>query len=220
MQREKRMEFYIFGYGRVGQTLVQGIRRHFPRDPIIVIDHEGEQLADLSLENGRVWIADAVAALQSVLENIREDCWIIPALPRHLLYEFLCQDLARDHEVARIPVPEMNLELPFMFRDDKGTLYLSYADFTCPPDCSEPEKTCTVTGLPRPEPLYQLLERIEVKPFVSCVVRSVQLAPGLGGYRATSVQELNNRLRARGKGDFLISTSCSCHAVMNGLQLK
>ncbi len=214
------MKFYVFGHGRVGQTLVQGIRRHFPRDPIIVIDQEEEQLAKLSPENGQVWIADAVAALQSVLEDFQEDSWIIPALPRHLLYEFLCQDLARDHVVARIPVPEISLELPFTFRDDKGTLYLSYADFACPPDCSEPEKTCTVTGLPRPEPLYRLLERIEVKHFVSNVVRSVQLAPGLGGYRATMVQELNNRLRARGKGRFLISTSCSCHAVMNGLMLQ
>ncbi len=214
------MAYYIFGYGQVGKNLAARIQDRSPAERIVLVDHDPQRLAEADPGLAGTWQVDAVQALMELAEKPGGNPWIIPALPRHLLFEYLYATLAGRYRVEQVPVPAIDLELPFQYRDNSGALYLSYADFHCPGDCSEPEEFCTVTGLSRGKTLYALLDDLKIEPFVTCIVRSVQLAPGLGGFRLEAAVALKNLLIEAGRGSFLIGTSCSCHAVLNGLSIQ
>ena len=53
----------------------------------------------------------------------------------------------------------------------------------------------------------------------TAVLRSHQLAPGVGGYRAAELLGLRDRLAAQG-GDWLLATACRCHGVAGSLGLQ
>jgi len=214
-----QMIFYLIGYGTLGKNLVKILHQYYPQGQIIIVDHNRGQLANAPPFIFQAWEQDAIEALNYIVGLAHSDSWVIPALPKHLLFDFILTNIQGQLEAEQAPVPELGLGLPFEFKTDTGTLYLSYADFTCPPDCSEPEEYCTVTGLPREKPLYQLLESIDAEPFISYVLRSTQLAPGLGGFKPEDALAFKNQLEDAGPGKFLVSTSCSCHAVMDGLYI-
>ena len=110
--------------------------------------------------------------------------WIVPALPRHLVYEWLAARLREQGVFKPCAVPEKVIpQLPNTFKGPEGQVYMSNADFICPENCNEPKHKCPVTGKPRPYRLYDHLARIESGSYRSLVVRSFQLAPGVGGYR-------------------------------------
>jgi hypothetical protein len=52
--------------------------------------------------------------------------------------------------------------------------------------------------------------------YASLVVRSRQLAPGVGGYRPEDLFSMYERVQ-KGASPFLISTACRCHGVVSGL---
>jgi hypothetical protein len=99
-----------------------------------------------------------------------------------------------------------------------GDLYTSLASFLCPEDCPEPAQFCTITKQRRAEPLYRTLEDLR-GPFESRVIRSQQLAPGVGGYRPAALLTLleNIKKRTGPRRTILISTSCRCHGVTSAL---
>ena len=103
-------------------------------------------------------------------------------------------------------------------RGKQGEHYLSLADFLCPDDCPEPARECTVTGRPRGEPMYRRLGRIQSPGWRVGVLRSYQLAPGVGGRKSREMLELKGRLESRG-GRWLLGAACRCHGVVHGLEL-
>ena len=96
---------------------------------------------------------------------------------------------------------------------------MSYANFICPEDCPEPPDLCTVSGKPRETDLYHVLEKVEVADFRSVVIRSHQLAPGVGGYPAQALVNARSEI-GLSEGRFLVSTACCCHAAVHALQVK
>ncbi|MCF8062162.1 MAG: hypothetical protein K9M82_06575 [Deltaproteobacteria bacterium] len=114
----------------------------------------------------------------------------------------------------------MRQALPHTWIAGDGSLLVSYADFLCPEDCAEPEDGCTVTGEIR-QPLYERLAALEVPGYEVQVIRSRQLAPGLGGYSAGDLRALQARVYdAPGRGRWLIGTACRCHGTITGLEVK
>jgi hypothetical protein len=99
-----------------------------------------------------------------------------------------------------------------------GDLYTSLADFICSEDCPEPAQYCTITKKRRPKPLYQILEDIE-GAFESKVIRSLQLAPGVGGFKPEALLDLleNIKKRMEPHRSMLISTASRCHGVTSAL---
>jgi hypothetical protein len=65
--------------------------------------------------------------------------------------------------------------------------------------------------------MFELLERLQFPLVQSLVIRSYQLAAGVGGYRSEQLFSLL-RQAAAAKGDMLISTACRCHGVITGLE--
>ncbi|MBN2126224.1 MAG: hypothetical protein JW821_18130 [Deltaproteobacteria bacterium] len=110
--------------------------------------------------------------------------------------------------------------LPHTWKGGEGSLLVSYADFLCPDDCPEPADFCTVTGLKRDVPLYRRLENLEVPEYHIHVVRSRQLAPGLGGYRVEDLARLLARVKDGGKRKWLVGTACRCHGTLSAMEIR
>ncbi len=211
--------FWIIGFGKVGQRALRRLRKRLPDADITIVEprYPGppEELGAVHWHTG-----DGVAFL---LENplIDEDGaspWIVPALPRHLAYEWLAARL-REHGVFKpCAVPEKVIpRLPNTFKGPEGQVYMSNADFICPENCNEPKHKCPVTGKPRPYRLYDHLARIESEGYRSLVVRSFQLAPGVGGYRGEQLTAILSAVQNL-PGKYLVSTASKCHGVMHAFE--
>ncbi len=104
-------------------------------------------------------------------------------------------------------------------RGKNGELYLSNADFICPTNCTEPDRICSYTGKARPCILFQKLRALRYHDFRSIVIRSRQLAPGVGGYTPHDLfSALDTILSA--DGPVLMSTACKCHGVMHAFTIE
>lgn len=211
---------WIIGAGRFGGAAAEKLSgKHPDRLKIVLVDPLEEHLAECSGPGRELVQAGGVEFLH---ERLSETCfpdWIIPALPVHLAAEW-CLKRLEAKGLARTTVPDpVPPRLPNPIFGNNGDLYISFARFRCPPDCPEPPDICTVTGKPRPEPLYARLQSISCPPFVSLTIRSVQLAPGCGGYRPEALIDLMEQAGAAPQGA-LISTACACHGVMTAVQFS
>jgi hypothetical protein len=208
--------YWILGAGRFGRLAVERLlaRREPPR--LLVVDQNPEKLhllADRPVERVN---EDALHFLRANFEE-RPD-WIVPAVPVHVAFAWLVAELAGVGRVATLPPPHaVEARIPNPWRDGKGGLYTSMATFLCPDNCSEPRDRCTVTGLRRSDELFTLIARIRVPGYVPLVVRSHQLAAGVGGYRPSALQRLLRGAQAA-KGSILVATACRCHGVIHALK--
>jgi hypothetical protein len=117
-------------------------------------------------------------------------------------------------------VPENLIpQLPNTFKGPEGQVYMSNADFICPENCNEPEKKCPVTGKSRPCRLYSRLARIKCEGYRSLVLRSLQLAPGVGGYRGKQLSAILSAVQNQ-PGKYLVSTASKCHGVMHAFETQ
>lgn len=146
---------------------------------------------------------------------------IIPALPVHLAAEWLVSSLAAEgRNIRSTPIPESVLNLlPNPVRINDSRVAVSHATFLCPPDCPEPDDICTVTGEKRPQPVFLLLEGLNVSGFVPLIVRSRQFAPGVGGFFPDDLWDLLQRCKTLAGPHILAGTACKCHGIVDGLRL-
>jgi len=96
-------------------------------------------------------------------------------------------------------------------------MYVSHADFRCPDDCAESGDLCTVTGQRRERNMFEILGGIQLTPFKPMAIRSHQLGPGIGGYRAEQLFAMLAKVE-EAKGALLVGTACRCHGVITGLE--
>ena len=205
---------WILGGGRFGAIAVHRLSKKVPPRHIRVIDHRRERLEELPLDVESV-SSDAVGYLVGNLGRGGDPDWIVPAVPTHVLWEFIFIWLREELSLeARPPDPELLDQLPNAMTGEGHAIYTSIADFLCPDNCPEPTGVCTHTREPRPCDMYTMLTDIAAGRFTPVVVRSRQLAPGVGGYRP---QALMNALAAVKSADrtVLLATACRCHGVLH-----
>ncbi len=209
-------EIWIVGAGRFGRLAAVRLAKTHSDHQLVLVDPGRENLMfDSGLEHSLVQM-DGVAFLDQRLHRFGPPEWIIPALPIHLAAEWC---LVRQ-DLKRIAVPDgVDGEVPHPIRDSSGNLLVSFADFICPDDCPEPQDVCTATQERRPAAMYDLLGEIRIPGFRSMVVKSHQLAPGVGGYRPRQLFDLLDRIDDCGE-DILLATACRCHGVMTGLSCR
>jgi hypothetical protein len=78
---------------------------------------------------------------------------------------------------------------------------------------------CSVTGEGRKANLFELIQKIEVPGYQTLVVRSHQLALGVGGYQLSTLWRLLEAARSSDK-NILVATACRCHGVINALRFE
>jgi len=210
-------EIWIIGVGRFGYIAFQRLLESGKDRQFVLVDPAEEKLRRCNGANSTFEISDGIEFLETHLEKDRKPDWIIPALPLHLAAEWLLLHLG-PARLKRIPLPSGLAKLvPNPFHGPEGNLYVSHADFRCPKDCDEPRDICTVTGKSRKQNMYDLLGGLRLEPFKSLNIRSQQLGPGIGGYRADQLFELREKVE-RATDPVLLSTACRCHGVITGLE--
>jgi hypothetical protein len=207
---------WVLGAGRFGRIAVERLAVRYPRADLLVVDREPRRLAGIIDGLGvRVQHQDAAAFISDSL--LVADQWIVPAVPVHVALLWLARTLAREGCVTSLVVPEaVDNQVPNPYRIPSGTVYASFATFRCPDACSEPERLCTHTGQPRLGNLFERLAAVEVPDHRVEVIRSWQLAPGVGGYQGSQLHAVLQRLQQR-PGRVMVATSCRCHAVIDAL---
>jgi hypothetical protein len=197
----------------------QRLRQREPGAGICLVDHDPAKFG-LIPEHAAAWTVPATAAvfLTEALESQTPPDWIIPAIPRHVGFEWLVEQLPGSGVWRVIPVPaEVGQGLPYVYQGAGGELYLSLSTERCPDECPEPAGQCYLSGAKRAYNLYDYLENIILPDYTSLVIRSRQLAPGVGGYTPAALRQLQVQVSSLG-GKILISTACRCHGVTHGLE--
>ncbi|MHC1743813.1 MAG: hypothetical protein AB9873_12380 [Syntrophobacteraceae bacterium] len=210
---------WVLGAGRFGELAVKRLTRRLPNSDLAVIDLRRDKLDRLRSEYGssRMSFLEADGLERMNRDDLPEDLWVVPAVPRHVAFVWFVNRLDRVGTVRVLPVPiELDVQVPNPYRVAEGTVYASHATFLCPDSCSEPEDVCTYTKRPRATNLFEIISRVEVPEYRSIVVRSRQLAPGVGGYPVAQLRKTLDQIRAHA-GRFIIATSCRCHSVINAM---
>jgi hypothetical protein len=209
--------FWILGAGRFGSLAVQRIlARKKASRLVVVVDRNVQVLEELGEKSIETVEQDAIDFLVHYPGLGSE--WIVPAIPVHVAFAWLCRQLAREGVVTQRAVPSiLEQKVPNPLRANTGALYASFATFHCPDDCNEPDESCTVTGEVREANLFDIVRNIEVEGYVTLVVRSHQLAPGVGGYQLSVLWQLLEEARSTEK-NILVATACRCHGVIDALR--
>ena len=210
--------FWILGAGRFGSLAARRILAREKVSRLVVVDRDGQVLEELGEKSIETVEQDAIDFLIHYPGLGSE--WIVPAIPVHVAFAWLCRQLARERVVTQRAAPSiLEQKVPNPLRAKTGTLYASFATFHCPDDCDEPDESCTVTGELREANLFDVVRNIEVEGYVTQVVRSHQLAPGVGGYQLSALWQLLEEARSTEK-DILVATACRCHGVINALRFN
>ncbi len=214
-------EVRILGAGRFGKQAAEKIRHKFPDAAISVTDRDAQKIERLSRETGIT--GEVGDSIQLIIASPPADhVWIIPTVPIHVAFEWVLRELSGEKkEVVRFPVPPGAVsQIPNPIRSSSGlSVYSSFATFTCPDFCTEPEEVCTKSGKARITNLFEVFDEIFIPEFKPVVLRSWQLAGGVGGYPARSMRDLIEVIRQM-PGKYLIGTSCRCHGVLNCLEWR
>ena len=214
--------FVIVGAGHFGLRAAKILTgKEFQGAAVWVVDRAAaslEPLAGLQVERVR---ADGIDFLVNHFTRLPPSTVIVPAVPVHLAYEWLRRYLGQTRGPETLAMPqEIPSALPHTWEGPGGTLLVSYADFRCPDDCPEPASYCTVTRRKRDIPLYELFHRIVPDDYSSRIIRSRQLAPGLGGYRIVELGRLATAVQTTKTERWLIGTACKCHGTLSAFRIQ
>ena len=218
-EKLKNKAIIILGAGHFGQRAA-ALLSSAPHTSLWIVDRDVTKLKKIGSIGAKRIAQDGVRFLAKHFSHLAPSTFIIPAAPAHLAFEWLRAYINEKGTVEQIPVPKgFALRLPHPLDGKEGSLLASYADFRCPDDCPEPANRCTVTGKKRGTPLYRLLAEGQPRGFGVHVIRSRQLAPGVGGYRVRDLKELLGKVSEGGKGKWLVATACKCHGIVTALQV-
>jgi hypothetical protein len=208
--------FWILGAGHFGSLAAQRLLQQKKDRSLLVVDTEAETLKQLEAEPVEIVKKDAIDFLVGHRGLGHE--WIVPAIPVHVGFAWLCRQLAKEGVVTGLSVPAaMEHQVPNPLRAEGGSLYASFATFRCPDDCDELSESCTVTGRRREANLFDVIRGIKMKGYDIRLLRSHQLAPGVGGYQLSALWRLRRGVRSTAR-EILVATACRCHGVIDALR--
>lgn len=206
--------YWIIGGGKFGLRAARALGKKQPLTNLTIVEKEKAVCRQLGRLGFETVCMDGIQYLERNLLNESYPDWIVPAIPLHAAFEWIRTKLSKTRIVQIIPVPEdLVTELPNPIKAESGQLYISIADFKCPENCSEPDDICTHTGKPRLMVLHEFLQSIQRKQVKTVVIRSRQLAPGVGGYTPRDLFAALKDIEAA-KGPVSLSTACSCHGIL------
>lgn len=210
---------FVIGGGHFGKRAVS-ILCELGHESIFLVDRCEEALKEFEGMPVKRFQEDGVRFLERNFRQMSNENIIVPALPVHLAFEWLRCRSAEGFTVERMLFPETIASLmPKSWHGKEDDLLVSYADFLCPDDCPEPDR-CTVTGEKREKPLFQYLSDIETRDFDIFIIRSRQIAPGLGGYRVGDLLKAERAVRDGDGTTWLIGTACKCHGVISAFKVS
>jgi len=211
-------DILVLGAGKFGLQALRALRHH-SKNRVTVVDTDPERGIEVTESGGQFTFADSILFLSESLKGADPPDWIVPAVPLHVAFEWVRTTLPEEISLEIQAVPDrVKEELPHPMPGTDGQVYVSHADFICPDDCPEPADICTYTGKTREPNLYEILARLQFEDYTSVVVRSRQLAPGVGGISPNDLFTALGEI-VGSRGPVLLSTACKCHGVIQALRL-
>jgi hypothetical protein len=199
----------------VAVVAAETLRRSEAPAEIMIVERLPERCRLLARKGFRVTCGDGAVFLAEHLSGPARNLWIVAAVPVHVAFEWMRARLSQPARVRPLPVPEaIAHRLPNAIRGRQGEIYASNADFICPPDCREAGRVCTATGRARPRRMHAFIQRLPVTNVKILLIRSFQLAPGVGGLRPCDLLSALDQAHTP-KTPILLATACRCHAVIN-----
>jgi hypothetical protein len=208
--------FWILGAGRFGSLAVERILEHRRNPTLVVVDLETDMLDELRGFEVEIIVGNAIDFLLEQPGVGSE--WVVPAIPMHVAFAWLSKELVKEAEIVPVDVPlALVHRVPNPVHGKDGSLCTSLATFRCPDNCEEPEERCSVTGEQRQGNLFDLIRTFQLQGYLTLVIRSHQLAPGVGGYRLSALWRLLKEARSTDKS-IIVATACRCHGIVNALR--
>jgi NAD(P)-dependent dehydrogenase (short-subunit alcohol dehydrogenase family) len=210
--------FWVIGGGRFGLRAAEILGRRGATE-IVVVDHNRERCRELADRGLHAECADGIRFLTEHLTRPEKHLWIVAAAPVHVAFLWLRARLSETGRVEVVPVPaEVARRLPNAMAGGEGEVFASNADFICPPDCAEAGRICKATGRVRPSSMHAFIRRLAIDNVKILMVRSFQLAAGVGGLRPADLFSVLADARLSG-GAILLATACKCHAVVSAFKI-
>jgi ribonucleotide monophosphatase NagD (HAD superfamily) len=211
---------WIIGGGKFGLRAAESLSKKHSLNNLTIVEKDKAVCRQLNRLGFEAVCTDGIQYLERNLTDAHDPDWIVPAIPLHVAYEWIWKKLSKTRSVQKIAVPnDLVAALPNPIKAGTGQLLISIANFTCPENCPEPEEICTYTGKPRPMVLHEFLKSLQRKDIKPVVIRSHQLAPGVGGYTPRALFAALNEIETA-QMPVALSTACSCHGVMDTFQLS
>ena len=212
----------IIGGGHFGSRALNILScSHEGYGSIILIEKDRGRIQGIR-EQGIILLEyDGIRFIIDYIDSMNPGNIIVPAIPEHLALEWLLVYLREKQGVIfeKIRIPNsIKAQLPYTWDGSEESLLVSYADFRCPDDCPEPEDHCTVTGERRDLSLFELLSSITIDGYGTHIIRSHQLAPGVGGYKAGELLRLFDRVMQEKVNKWMIGTACRCHGILTCIE--
>ena len=211
---------FVIGAGHFGARAVKLLVSRL-NSPMWVVDSDERRLEQLEGTSVHKFLGEGINFITKTFDCFHPSNLVVPAVPLHLAFEWLKTYSAINLLIRNREIPaEMKPFMPFSWDGNDGSLLVSYANFRCPDDCPEPEGYCTITREKKEMPLHRLLENLQVTGYRIHILKSRQLAPGVGGYRVEDLRQLYDRVRRGGRGRWLIGTACKCHGVVTAVEVE
>jgi hypothetical protein len=212
--------FWIIGGGKFGRRAAESLGKKHSLNNLTIVEKDKSVCRQLGRLGFEAVCTDGIRYLERNLTGAHDPDWIVPAIPLHVAYEWIRIKLSKTRRVQKIAVPnDLVTALPHPIKAGTGQLFISIADFKCPENCPEPDEICTYTGKPRLMVLHEFLRSIQRKDIKTVVIRSHQLAPGVGGYTPRALFAALNQTQASPL-PVLLCTACKCHGVMDAFILR
>lgn len=206
--------FWIIGGGKFGLRAAKALSKKHSLNNLTLVEKEKTVCRQLDQLGFGAVCMDGIQYLARNLIDTHYPDWIIPAIPVHVAYEWIRAKLSARYVIEGIAVPnDLVTVLPNPIKGKAGQLFISIADFKCPEDCLEPDEICTYTGEPRLMILHEFLNIIRHENFHPVIVRSHQLAAGVGGYTPAALFDALKETEAA-QLPVMLSTACSCHGMI------
>jgi hypothetical protein len=220
MQAVERIRaVWIIGGGKFGRRAAETIGGADSVADILIVEKDPSRCRTLKNRGLHVVEADGIAFLKSRLGGPLQTQWIVAAAPIHVAYEWVraCLSDRVRIEPAAMPAGITGL-LPNAVPGAQGQWYATNADFICPPDCTESGRICSFTGRKRPRSMHAFIRSLPAPGVKILVVRSYQLAAGVGGLRPHDLLQTLCQIESS-QTPVLLATACKCHAVLNSFKI-
>lgn len=210
---------WVIGGGKFGRRAVKLLHNATASMKFVVVDQQSVTDLPLDIEfvraDGVEWLAEQPLSDDFVTK-------IIPVIPVHLAAEWLKRKLTGEGAVVSpLTIPESLIDqLPHPIRLRADKIVISHADFICPDNCAEPDNICSYTQELRPPPLNKLLETMDCGDFTQIIIRSIQFAPGVGGFYLKDLYNALVRVKSLPDVPLLIGTACKCHGALDSFCFK
>jgi hypothetical protein len=209
---------WIIGGGKFGLVAAEALGGRAA--DLLIVEKDPARCRELESRGYSALCADGAGFLAARLQGPAQRVWIVASVPVHLAYEWVRLRCAGGPRIEPVPMPEeVARRLPHPFPGGAGQLFASNAGFICPPDCSEPGRTCAATGRRRPRSMHAFIRQIHAGGVKILVVRSHQLAPGVGALRPKDLFEALRQIESAAAA-VVLATACKCHAVLNSFKIQ